>query len=819
MNRFDWFFGQYVSQAEMDEAFWWAELADHAISADAGLVGIQEAMVVSQHSPAPDMTVDISGPGVATDRTGQRCYCADAVTNLDCSVDEYGVATAVTVPGEERYLGIFVRFNREYTLPMVDRNGVTVYTHQTEGLQFFVRQGTPAGTGTASKVALLSNALLLMDVLVPFGATQILDGLPPGGNMEIERREDWVRATFGVTYAISSFAAGTPGAGVAALLAYLNEHVSDLGLFHEGDVIEFLATGAWADASEIVATDVSAAINEIVADLAAFAGAARVGSAAYTTAGGYCDLADGDIQAALVDIADAVDGHIGGGAPAHPASAVTFSAHSWIAASDVQAAVEEIVDDLALQTGTVSGSRRIGLEAISATPDSLAAATLYGAFYNLLALVNDRERKDDDELCFGARFYDSWVAPRALIGGMQPPDPDGDYGWIANETKAWNYQDRFQQGHTDSVLNLRYMGAAADEIVDICLLGHRMPTASAVMPRICAVGNNAGTALAWTWDALLAEDHPTVTEYAISDGGAGVPVACAAYAGQLLVVYDSGKVILWNDELDADVWTTTLSGTPTMAPEVDCAVIVNGVTNRVFLTCGGEAAAAGASYAVFCLNLTTGAEVWNGDMGATTGLKPDGGLCTDGVFVFASFWDPSGTLPSEIAAGAVATGATAGGLMPYALPVTAGREYRCHSLASDGKLLWYPHATTTAADGAFCGIGMVDCSAFDDDHIGLGDADADNENAIMIDSDSVNMWFHLSRDGTNSNLLLPMRICNLPWDSALTPVVPNPYARAVVDEPSVALPWRMCYDGNRIWAIKRRGSPQVISVPYAANRG
>lgn len=428
MNRWDWYFGQYVNQAEMDEAFWWAEVADHAISVDDGLVGICDGFGVTEHAPTPDLTVDIGGPGAAYDRTGQRCYLADALTTLNCAVDEYGVSTAVTTPGWERYLAIFLRFKRLYSEPKVDRNGVTVYTHQSEGVEIVVRQGTAAVAGAAARVGLLSNALLLADVLLPFGATQILNAA-----ILVDRREDWVRQNFAPPHVIASFASGTPGAAVSAILAYLNEHVSDLGLYHGSGALAHTWTSTWFGAEPLTSISVGGALNEVVADLAeaylradppAATGAARVGTHGFRATNGYVEwgaLATASVQAALETIATATDGHIAGGAPAHPASAVTFTPYSWIAAADVQLAIQEIVDDLASQVALSSGVRRVGLEAISGSPDSLGAGTLFARLGTLLGLVNGRARIASDENITGAWRFDGAARAKTLNGGSLPP--------------------------------------------------------------------------------------------------------------------------------------------------------------------------------------------------------------------------------------------------------------------------------------------------------------------------------------------------------------------------------------------------------------
>lgn len=408
MNRFDWYFGQYVSQAEMDEAFWWAEVADHGISTDTGLVGILGGYGVTEHNPTPDLTVDIGGPGYAYDRTGNRCALSDPVTVLDCSVDEYGVSTAVTVPGEERYLGIFLRFKRDYTDPKVDRNGVTVYTHQTEDVEIVVRQGTAAPTGTAARVGLLTTGLLLADVLLPFGATQILNAA-----ILLDRREDWVR------YASTHFgdvAVGTPGEAVLGLLGLLD---AIWGAF------PFSFTSQWFGAIPVAGAtpppaSIQAALDAIVYDLADSKGSGYVGTKDYTSMGAYVAWASASIHDALITIATALDAHIGGAPPAHPAGSIVFTPYSWIAAVNVQSAIQEIVDDLGSQAGAASGARRVGVEALAGSPTAIGANDLRAVLSTLLGAVNDRARIASPENITGDWRFDGDVRVKSLEGGGVP---------------------------------------------------------------------------------------------------------------------------------------------------------------------------------------------------------------------------------------------------------------------------------------------------------------------------------------------------------------------------------------------------------------
>lgn len=686
MNRFDWYFGQYVSQAEMDEAFWWAEVADHGISVDSGLVGILDAFGVTEHAPTPDLTVDIGGPGAAYDRTGQRCALADVVTVVDCSVDEYGVATAVTTPGWERWLGVFLRFKRLYSDPKVDRNGVTVYTHQTEGVEIVVRQGTQAVAGAAARVGLLSNALLLADVLLPFGATQILNGEPPAGSISLTRREDWVRQSFAPPYVIASFAAGTAGSAVSALLAYLNEHISDLGLFHSSGALAHTWASTWFGAEAMTSASVGGALNEIVADLAqAFlrtdppgaTGAARIGTHGYRTGAAHVqwgDLAVASVQTALQAVADAVDAHVAGGVPRHTAGAIDSTAYSWISSTNVQAAIQEIVDDLASQVLGATGGSRVGLDAMAGTPESLGAGTVRAAISSLLAHINARGRLGSDEACYGDWWFSGENALKTFTGGGAPP---GATPGAISAKAFWGAGGAW--GVPTNPINTcdlsAYLGATG--IFDLCV-GHLYGGTTRVgKPYLYALTNGPGAA---PQCSVLVIDPDTMARVATW------PLAALGFAGHAAGNFaavsfctDGTRLfILFKDGVAGDFVgaISAIDGTIQWGGAVfslggfrlsgsypeDRIIVANAITDLVVL-CGGVVA--GATGLLYSCD-KNGVARWGGlgrDGDAVLG-HGSSGLCSDGTNVFF-VTDAAGVY--RLSAATIAAGANPGLATPLGL--------------------------------------------------------------------------------------------------------------------------------------------------------
>jgi len=412
VDRYDWYFEQLVTEAHMDQAFGWAEEADWLIRQNAILkrgsggsgdpIGaIHWGGTVTQNA-APDLNVLVSA-GACTDPTGRETSWA-AQQVVDCSVDYLAASTAVTTPGEEKYLGLFALWNRDLTDPVTDGNGLTVYFKQYDSFILRIVQGAQAVSATPPPTP--TDAIRMANILLSFGQTQILNSdirVDTAGFL----RDDYVRVT-GIN--LSNFIYGNPANAIEQLFQYID-------LYSAGTAISFTGTSDWHDASGALASsNVSGAINEIVADLAEDNagsggewGSDKIGSDAHTTGGGYADLARGSIWDQLVSLADDLDGHIGGGAPQHPASAITFTPYSYLAATDLQAVIQEIVDDLASQTAGSSGTTRIGARGILDSPTILSAGTLDSQIAALLTAINARARKGSSETISASWLFEQLI--------------------------------------------------------------------------------------------------------------------------------------------------------------------------------------------------------------------------------------------------------------------------------------------------------------------------------------------------------------------------------------------------------------------------
>jgi len=137
-------------------------------------IGVALGADIVQHNPTPNLTVDASAPALIYDQTAQRITWSSTQV-IDTTLDENGSATAVTTSGNEKWLAVFAEFERLLTDPRTDGYGNTVFFNRAESFKINVVQGVEAPTGTAVKPGLRGDQILIGDVLIDYGMTQILN--------------------------------------------------------------------------------------------------------------------------------------------------------------------------------------------------------------------------------------------------------------------------------------------------------------------------------------------------------------------------------------------------------------------------------------------------------------------------------------------------------------------------------------------------------------------------------------------------------------------------------------------------------------------
>ncbi len=303
-NRLNYYFRQKVTEAELDLGFTYLEEADRDFVTDHALIGVVNGMVVTERGAGANLSVDVSA-GRAYDKNGARISFG-TTQNVDVSVDEGSASTAVVGVGNSKIISVFAKFVRNLTDPRTDGNSLTVYFDEAESFQFVVRQGAEALS--PAPPPLDGTFILLADITRAFGQTTIVNA-----NIDTavgSRREDMLVRT-GATFNLRR---GRIKDAFSDVLDYLNTndanlstHLNDATDAHDATAISFLAAqSAWADATDLVATDVQAAIDEIVTDLAAAGGAAKVGATG--NGAGYVFGTSGtSVQAQLDELSDYLD--------------------------------------------------------------------------------------------------------------------------------------------------------------------------------------------------------------------------------------------------------------------------------------------------------------------------------------------------------------------------------------------------------------------------------------------------------------------------------------------------------------------------------
>jgi hypothetical protein len=384
-GRTDFFFRQRVTEAELDLAFELLEKADRDLVSDLGIVGIIAGAVPAPHAPVPDLSVDLTAPAKAYNQLGERIFFGAGQT-VGVAVDLDGLPTEVTTAGSERWVGVFLRFRRQLSDPRTDGNSQQVFFRRDESFELVVRQAAPAPAGSAQRVPLQPDELLVCEVKRRPGQTQIVSA-----DIDTSRRQVFV---FADASAISVVTGGwgllaptapTVQATFDEVDAELRSHVLGTARRHPATQIDV------APRTFITSTNVQAAIHELIDDLSSTvanaAGALRIGADA--VAGTPNALPAASVDSQLASLLGFINTHVGATTGAHNATAITAAVHNFLTTTNVQAQLQELVSGLVATASAASGAGRIGVEALTGSPLSLAAGTVRDQLAALLTRWND----------------------------------------------------------------------------------------------------------------------------------------------------------------------------------------------------------------------------------------------------------------------------------------------------------------------------------------------------------------------------------------------------------------------------------------------
>jgi len=417
-NRTDYFFKQRVTEAELDLAFELLEQADRDLAADIGVLGIVSGAAPAPHTPVADLTIDLTAPARAYDRLGQRIFYGTD-QNVDCSVDHTGIPTEVAQAGHERWLGVFLRFDRLLSDPRTDGNSQQVFFRRDESFQLLVRQAAEGPAGAAPLVPLVQDELLVCDLRRTAGQTQI-----QVADIDTTRRQAFVFAdaqTIAVLiggWSLLQPAAGTVQAALDAVDAELGAHFSASGRRHGAQDIDCSPPG-W-----LSGTNLQAALDELVGGLSSTQGGSPGGSrvGADAALGTPHALPAGNVDGQLSQLLGWLNAHVGASSGAHAASAIAYpGGPDWRGgrtnpATSAGAQLSKIISDLSAVDANDDGAERIGAQGASGAPLALPAGSVREQLNLLLGQVNRAGLLDE---------ANSWSHPQTFAGspGVRYPDP------------------------------------------------------------------------------------------------------------------------------------------------------------------------------------------------------------------------------------------------------------------------------------------------------------------------------------------------------------------------------------------------------------
>lgn len=370
MQRRSFYYLQQVTYQQLNSAFDDAENGLKNAVVDASTEGVAFALSVVQHSPL-NLTVDVTGPGVAYDKNGLR-VAVPSTQNVNCAVDYLSVSTAVAGGGNSKILSLFAVFKRNPQTPQTDGNGATVYFDQNESFELRVVQGAEAPSPSAP--ALLADGILLADITIAFGTTQITSGMI---NLT-GRREDVYVASNGTV----SVRRGRPQDVVSDLVTYLGQHFAGTANKHAAAAIDYAGGAAWPDGTTNPAATAEAQFDKFISDLSSTvsttSGTAKIGADQITA--GTVTLANGTARSQLLSLIQAANHNYAGGS-AWPDTTTN-------PATNVEAQLDKFITDLSSTTSTTSGQAKIGADSLTAGTVTLASGTVRSQHLLLIQAAN-----------------------------------------------------------------------------------------------------------------------------------------------------------------------------------------------------------------------------------------------------------------------------------------------------------------------------------------------------------------------------------------------------------------------------------------------
>ena len=383
-NRLNFYLNLLVTDEHLDDAFDKIEAADRAVMVDTAFGGVFYGLAVSERSGGANLSVDVSA-GAAYDVDGRRCR-TPSTQNAPVNVDYDAVSTAVVGVGNEKWLSISIRFKRFESGPFVDGNSLPGNLVQDEGYEWVVKQGAEAGTGLAVRPALVADAVLLADVLLIYGQTQVLDA-----DISTTRRQ-LPFDLLGTPNSILAGRLGGTGGALDQLLGFVNDHVDGSADRHAASAIDYAGGGNWADATTNPAATVEVQLDKIITDLTgtgtSTGGTRKIAGEALPTGGGAGAIAAGTLFSQLNSLKYGGNLEYQGGG--------TWADGSTNPATSVEAQLDKVVSDIA-STSSSGGLAKVGCGARTTWRGGRTnpAATSFSALDKVIVDISAQDAGDD----------------------------------------------------------------------------------------------------------------------------------------------------------------------------------------------------------------------------------------------------------------------------------------------------------------------------------------------------------------------------------------------------------------------------------------
>lgn len=354
MNRKLFYFGQEVTETELNAAFDDVSAAFGNFLRGFEYVGITKGADITPNSPA-NMTVVANAPATIYDQNQNHIEWLVNQT-INCAVDENGNSTTVTGVGNEKWLTIFAEFRETLSDPRTNDKGEPVYFVRTEGFRLNVVQG--AEGVSPSRPPLRPTQILLADILIAHGQTTIT--APDIDESRIE-----------FAYVLT----GTPFSIQEKNLQDVLQVMLDILNDFDASTIPVAAISGSPHAT--TAGSVTNVFTQIVAYLNNLIGT-EVGTSA--VAGSPYSLGSSTVQAALASIVGFLNGIT---SSTVNASAVAGSPNA-LSSGTVQAALASLLGFI----NSIS-STTMNVAAISDSPLSTLSGSVTNVFTQVLAFIND----------------------------------------------------------------------------------------------------------------------------------------------------------------------------------------------------------------------------------------------------------------------------------------------------------------------------------------------------------------------------------------------------------------------------------------------